>query len=245
MLIAFDDANLKKYINETYIYEIPSDLDFNKEIVSIEGEGIYNRYQGDMYAFVYNSIFDENIEAEKSKDISLFDPPLLDTTLVSYEKTSGDTYKVIGAYDGTGRIAVIVDYNSVCMVIKSIERYEEKSSIGKFKIEEVDEMPSGDFTELDITNPAYGNEPEENLTLYMFLIEGKYDVIGVSTLKTLDAEEETYDLGLGGENVVLKYKTMFPTDFSQDTLLIRAAGGNEYLLQLNDAVDRDPYLFEE
>ena len=79
----------------------------------------------------------------------------------------------------------------------------------------------------------------------MFLIEGKYDVIGVSTLKTLDSEEETYDLDMWGENVVLKYKTMFPTDFSQDTLLIRAAGGNEYKMQLNDAVDREPYLFEE
>lgn len=245
MFIGYDDDNLKKYINETYIYEIPSSMNFKKNVIdSAESETVYE-YDGDTYAYVYNNIFGKNIILENTVNISLFDPPLLDTILVSYEGIEDNTYKLTGAYDGTGRIEVIVDYSSAGIVIKSIKRYEEQGSIGKFKIEEVEEVPSGDLTLLEISNPAYEGEPEENFTTYLFAIEGKYDAIGVFTTKTFDSGVEAYDLALGGENILLKYKTVFPADFSYDILFIRSAGGNEYKLSLDDVVDREPYLFEE
>lgn len=243
--IFYMNEDSKKYINETYIYEIPSSYDFDVNIDSTGSQGTIYKYDGDTYAFVYNSIFNENITLEGTMDIYPYDPPILDTILVSYNKTDLNTYDIIGAYEGTGRIMITVEYSNCGMVIKSIERYEEKGSIGQFKIEEIKEIPSGNINLMEITNPAYQNEPDSNLTTYIFSIEGKYDVIGVFTIKTMDSEQEVYDLDVGGENIVLKYKTMFPTDFSQDTLLIRSAGGTDYEMQLNDAVDRELYLFEE
>lgn len=39
---------------------------------------------------------------------------------------------------------------------------------------------------------------------------------------------------------------MFPTDFSNDLLIIRSEiSGYEYRMQLNNAADRELYLFEE
>jgi hypothetical protein len=43
----------------------------------------------------------------------------------------------------------------------------------------------------------------------------------------------------------LVYKTSFPSDFSSDTIIITSENGNEYNLQLNDAVDRDLYKYVE
>ena len=235
--------SLKEYINDTYIYEIPSSLDFKGQEDARGYGGMI--YDGGTYAYVYENIFGESIKTEDTVIIEPCDPPLIDTILVGYEQTDSSSYKIIGAYDGTGRIEITIDYGNSGMVIRSFKRYEEKGSIGYFKIEELKKIPSGNINLVEITNPAYFNESEENLTSYIFAIQGNYDVIGVFTKKTMDSEEEVYDLDIGGENIVLKYNTMFPTDFSQDTLLIRSAGGTEYMMQLNEAIDRELYLFEE
>jgi hypothetical protein len=237
--------DIKKYINETYLYEIPFSYDFT-EITDLSSDGGYiYKYNKDAYEFVYNRVFNENKSVEKDIEVSPYDPPLIDIILVSYNEIDLNKYEVIGAYDGTGRIKIVIDYNNDGIIINSIERYEEIGSIGKFIIEETKEMPESDFTVMEIKNPEYTNELESNLTTYIFTISGKYNVIGVFIKKSLDSEEEVYDLDWEGENVVLKYKTMFPTDFSEEVLLIRSAGGTEYKMQLNDAVDRGLYYFEE
>lgn len=86
---------------------------------------------------------------------------------------------------------------------------------------------------------------EDKLTTYYFEIDGAYNSIGLESVQNLDDLPEAFAVDSDGSNLFLVYKTSFPSDFSSDTIIITSENGNEYNLQLNDAVDRDLYKYVE
>lgn len=257
LIIRNYNNDFKGYISDTYIYEIPTSLNFDIELVQLNDGGYKFEIDGETYDFIYNSIFDEEIISQDVVEVYPFDPPLLDTELVSIDEIYANTYRITGTYDdmvGTYRIEVTVEYGGFGMIIKSVERFIEQSnetteenptaSDTIFRIRELVDIPS-DKPTFEFINPAYTDEPFDNLTKYIFDIDGYFKSVKLLTQESIGLEEE-YDLDLESGDVVLVYYTMFPNDFANDVLIIKSTVSEyEYHLQLNDSVDRDLYLFEE
>lgn len=149
-------------------------------------------FSGETYAFLYNSIIDENIEAQDTVEVWTFDPPLVDTTLNSIDEIYENTYRITGSYegyDGLNSIEVTVEYDERGMIIKSVERFEletkEDVSSEIFRIEEVTEY-SENASVLEFINPAYVDESIEYFTKYIFMINGKFDSVKLLTQKSLE-----------------------------------------------------------
>ena len=126
----------------------------------------------------------------------------------------------------------------------SSDESEEDLSQG-FSIEEFKSIPEETAEYFEYLNPLYEDLDEDKLTTYYFKIDGTYASIGLESIQNLDDLPEAFALDNDGSNMFLVYKTSFPSDFSSDTIIITSEKGNEYNLQLNDAVDRDLYKFVE
>jgi hypothetical protein len=121
---------------------------------------------------------------------------------------------------------------------------EEDLSQG-FSIEEYKSIPEEIIEYFEYLNPLYEDVDEDKLTTYYFEIDGAYNSIGLESVQNLDDLPEAFAVDSDGSNLFLVYKTSFPSDFSSDTIIITSENGNEYNLQLNDAVDRDLYKYVE
>jgi ABC-type antimicrobial peptide transport system permease subunit len=121
---------------------------------------------------------------------------------------------------------------------------EEDLSQG-FIIEEYKSIPEEVTEYFEYLNPLYEDVDEDKLTTYYFEIDGAYNSIGLESVQNLDDLPEAFAVDSDGSNMFLVYKTFFPSDFSSDTIIITSENGNEYKLQLNDAVDRDLYKYVE
>jgi len=121
---------------------------------------------------------------------------------------------------------------------------EEDLSQG-FSIEEYKSIPEEIIEYFEYLNPLYEDVDEDKLTTYYFEIDGSYASIGLESVQNLDDLPEAFVVDNDGSNLFLVYKTSFPSDFSSDTIIITSENGNEYNLQLNDAVDRDLYKYVE
>jgi hypothetical protein len=121
---------------------------------------------------------------------------------------------------------------------------EEDLSQG-FSIEEYKSIPEEVTEYFEYLNPLYEDVDEDKLTTYYFEIDGAYNSIGLESVQNLDDLPEAFAVDSDGSNMFLVYKTFFPSDFSSDTIIITSENGNEYNLQLNDAVDRDLYKYVE